>query len=152
MHYYQNPPNRWNLRYSPPAGPIQAHAHLGPLYFLPNSKSIKKCTIAQIMGRFLRSGAGKRVRIIWLPRLRWVGSRRRSLGLGSLVIKNISLVAKWMWQFPLELHSPWHRIIRNKFGANQIGWDVSISFLSHVLAHESLYVASTICFIPTFAM
>ena len=47
------------------------------------------------------------------------------LGLSNLVSKNITLVAKWLFRFPLEPHSSWHQVIRSKYGLDKNGWDAN---------------------------
>ena len=43
------------------------------------------------------------------------------VGLGNLVS---SLVGKWLWRFPLEPDSLWHKMIKSKYGLHLNGWDV----------------------------
>ena len=40
-----------------------------------------------------------------------------------MVSKNIALVAKWLWEFPMELGSLWHKVIKSKYGLQSNGWD-----------------------------
>ena len=44
------------------------------------------------------------------------------LGIGNLIIRNISLLAKWLWCFYLESDSLWHRIIVSKHGPHPFEW------------------------------
>ena len=45
------------------------------------------------------------------------------LGMGNLKLKNVSLLAKWLWRFPLESEALWCRIIKAKYGLKQNNWD-----------------------------
>lgn len=46
-----------------------------------------------------------------------------SLGAGALKEKNEALMAKWLWQFPLEPRSLWNNITKSKYGTSSNGWD-----------------------------
>lgn len=46
------------------------------------------------------------------------------LGLGHVVFKNTSLLRKWLWWFPLEPNSLWHKVIKSKYGLQRNRWDV----------------------------
>ncbi|KAM7488895.1 hypothetical protein LguiB_026379 [Lonicera macranthoides] len=50
------------------------------------------------------------------------------LGVGNLKFKNMALLGKWLWRFPLESKSLWHSIILSKFGNHSNGWDVNTLF------------------------
>lgn len=39
----------------------------------------------------------------------------RGLGLGNLLDRNASLLAKWLWRFPREPNSLWHFVICLKY-------------------------------------
>jgi hypothetical protein len=43
------------------------------------------------------------------------------LGLGNLVAKNLALVGKWLWRFPREPNSLWHRVVRSIHGIHSNG-------------------------------
>ncbi|KAM2004953.1 hypothetical protein FF1_000090 [Malus domestica] len=47
------------------------------------------------------------------------------LGLGNLRFRNVALLAKWLWRFPLEPNSLWHKVIRSKYGLHANGWDAN---------------------------
>lgn len=42
------------------------------------------------------------------------------LGLGNMESKNVSLLGKCLWRFPLESNSLWHNLIRS-MGINRVG-------------------------------
>ncbi|KAM0963163.1 hypothetical protein ACFX2A_022668 [Malus domestica] len=45
------------------------------------------------------------------------------LGVGNLRNRNEALLAKWLWRFPKEPHSLWHKVIRSKYGLQDNGWN-----------------------------
>lgn len=45
------------------------------------------------------------------------------IGLGNVVSKNLSLLGKWLWRFPMEPDSIWHKVIKSKYGTNRNRWD-----------------------------
>ncbi|KAK2662636.1 hypothetical protein Ddye_001210 [Dipteronia dyeriana] len=47
------------------------------------------------------------------------------LGIGRMVDKNISLLAKWVWRFNFERDSLWKKVVCAKYGigANTLSWD-----------------------------
>lgn len=45
------------------------------------------------------------------------------LGIGNLVKRNVSLLGKWLWRFPIERESLWHAVISSKYGYQTNGWD-----------------------------
>ena len=45
------------------------------------------------------------------------------LGVGNLRNQNEALLAKWLWRFPMESHSLWHKVIRSKYGLQVNGWN-----------------------------
>ncbi|KAM1157902.1 hypothetical protein ACFX1X_028768 [Malus domestica] len=45
------------------------------------------------------------------------------LGVGNLRNQNEALLAKWLWRFPRESHSLWHKVIRSKYGLQVNGWN-----------------------------
>ena len=45
------------------------------------------------------------------------------LGIGCLADRNTSLLAKWLWRFPLEASSLWHKVIRARYGYSSNNWD-----------------------------
>ena len=108
---------------------IQASLSSIPLYFLSLFKIPVKVAkrIENIMRDFLwsRKDDTKRDHLVsW--KVCCQSKEDGGLGLGNLVAKNISLVAKWHWRFPLETTSLWHRVIRSKYGVQQNGWDANI--------------------------
>ena len=44
------------------------------------------------------------------------------LGLNNFASENMTLAAKWRWQFSLEPHSLWHQLIQSKYGLDKNGW------------------------------
>ena len=51
---------------------------------------------------------------------------RGGLGLGNLRKKNLALLGKWLWRFPLEQQSLWAMVIRSKYGKHANGWDSNV--------------------------
>ena len=49
--------------------------------------------------------------------------RNGGLGLGNLKKKNVALLGKWLWRFPLEQQSFWAKIIKSKYDIQSNGWD-----------------------------
>ena len=47
----------------------------------------------------------------------------RGLGISNILNRNKALVMKWLWRFPMEQDTLWHKVIRSKYGINQNGWD-----------------------------
>ena len=45
------------------------------------------------------------------------------LGIGNLDKRNIALLSKWLWRFPLEKEALWHRVIKAKYALLQNNWD-----------------------------
>lgn len=56
----------------------------------------------------------------------------RGLGIGNLKWKNISLLARWHWRFPVELNSLWHKVIKSIHRSELDKWDV---FPASSIAH-----------------
>lgn len=75
-----------------------------------------------LMRHFLWSGTGDERRYHLLA---WIDVGRSEEG--WLGIKNISLIGKWLWHFPLEPHSFWRKVVRSKFGVQQNSWDADVS-------------------------
>lgn len=54
------------------------------------------------------------------------------LGLGNLISKNFSLLGKWLWRFPLEPESLWHKVIFSIRGFEHNRWyALAHAFCSH---------------------
>lgn len=51
---------------------------------------------------------------------------RGGLGLGNLRKRNVALLGKWLWRFPLERRALWARIITSKYGLQPNGWDAKV--------------------------
>ncbi|KAB2615114.1 ribonuclease H protein [Pyrus ussuriensis x Pyrus communis] len=47
------------------------------------------------------------------------------LGVGNLRNQNEALLAKWLWRFPKEPNSLWHKVIRSKYGLQDNGWNAN---------------------------
>lgn len=47
----------------------------------------------------------------------------RVIGLWNVVPKNVLLVEKWLWRYPVEPDSLWYRVIKSKFGPQRKHWD-----------------------------
>ena len=54
--------------------------------------------------------------------------RNGGLGLGNLKKKNVALLGKWLWRFPLEQQSLWAKISKRKYGIQLNGWDSDVVF------------------------
>ena len=44
------------------------------------------------------------------------------LEIGNLIIRNKSLLVKWLWRFPREGDMLWHKVIRSKYEMEEGGW------------------------------
>lgn len=53
-------------------------------------------------------------------------NKEGGLGFGNMASKNISLVGKWLWRYPLQPDSLWHMVIKSKFGSHKSSWDVVV--------------------------
>ena len=42
--------------------------------------------------------------------------------IGNLVLRNKSLLLKWLWRFTRERDMLWHRVIKSKYGMDEGGW------------------------------
>lgn len=49
------------------------------------------------------------------------------LGIGKLKERNIALLRKWLWHFPIEIGNLWQSTISSKYGHHLDGWDVNPS-------------------------
>ncbi|XP_062118257.1 uncharacterized protein LOC133831865 [Humulus lupulus] len=45
------------------------------------------------------------------------------LRIGNLVLRNKAFLMKWLWRFPLETLSLWHRVVKSRYGDNGGRWD-----------------------------
>ncbi|RVX00585.1 hypothetical protein CK203_036930 [Vitis vinifera] len=72
-----------------------------------------------------RVGEGKKDHLI-----RWeVVSRPkklRGLGFGKTSMRNIALLRKWLWRFPRERSSLWHKVIASIYGTHPNEWDANM--------------------------
>ena len=50
----------------------------------------------------------------------------KGLGVGNLIKRNLALLGKWLWRFPLERDSLWHAIIVSKYNIQSNGWDANV--------------------------
>ena len=48
------------------------------------------------------------------------------LGLGKTSLRNRALLGKWLWRFPKESGSLWHKVILSIYGTQFNGWDANI--------------------------
>ena len=80
--------------------------------------------VEQLMRNFLWEGLeeGKKCHLVRWERVT-KSKEEGGLGIGSLRERNEALRAKWLWRFPLETNSLWHRIIKSKYGIDSNGWD-----------------------------
>jgi hypothetical protein len=107
---------------------IQAVLSSLPTYYMSLFKipvSVAK-RMESMMRNFLWEGIGEGSKghlINWdvVSRSREKGG----LGIGNLVKRNISLLGKWLWRFPIERDSLWHMVIRSKYGFQPNGWDTN---------------------------
>ena len=44
------------------------------------------------------------------------------LEIGNLILRNKSLLVKWLWRFPREVEMLWHKVIRSKYGIEEGEW------------------------------
>ena len=84
--------------------------------------------LEQLMQDFLWGGTGeeRQDHLVSWDQVSWPRGEG-GFGLGNVVLKDISLVWKWLWRFPLEPNSLWHRVVKSKYGLQQKGWDASVS-------------------------
>ena len=47
---------------------------------------------------------------------------RRELEIGNLILRNKSLLIKWLWRFTREGDLLWQKVIRSKYGREEGGW------------------------------
>lgn len=45
--------------------------------------------------------------------------------MGSLKFKNVVLQTKWLWRFPFESNSLWHKVIKSRYDVSANGWDAN---------------------------
>ncbi|RVW15386.1 putative ribonuclease H protein [Vitis vinifera] len=48
------------------------------------------------------------------------------LGFGKTSLRNIALLGKWLWRFPRERNSLWHKVIASIYGIHPNGWDANM--------------------------
>lgn len=48
------------------------------------------------------------------------------LGIRNLKKKNMALLGKWLWRFPMEQNSLWAKDIISKYGLQANGWDSNL--------------------------
>ena len=108
---------------------LQAVLGSMPLYYLSLFKipAKKAQVIEKIMRDFFWKGKGEGHGdnlVNWET----VSKSKRcgGLGVGNITSKNVALLGKWLWRFPLEFNSLWHKIIVSKFGVGPNGWDSNI--------------------------
>lgn len=100
-----------------------------PIYYLSLFKIPMRVAsrIEKLMRDFLWEGCGegKKDHLV-----KWeVVSRPRNLGglaVGNIITRNIALLGKWLWRFPLERDSLWHSVIKSRYGMQGNGWDSQI--------------------------
>nr|DAD35928.1 TPA_asm: hypothetical protein HUJ06_006568 [Nelumbo nucifera] len=63
--------------------------------------------------------------------IRWeIVSRSKEeggLGLGNITFKNVALLGKWLWRWPLERERLWHEVVASIYGCSGNGWDAGVS-------------------------
>ncbi|KAF5954941.1 hypothetical protein HYC85_007797 [Camellia sinensis] len=60
--------------------------------------------------------------VVALPR------NKRGLAIGDIVARNIALLSKCLWRFPIESESLWHSIVKSKYGVQANGKDFILDF------------------------
>lgn len=70
--------------------------------------------IEKMMRSFLWDVQGGRNRSLVAWDLVTRSKMKGGLGLGNLKKKNVSILGKWLWRFPLEQDSLWVRVIKSK--------------------------------------
>lgn len=102
---------------------IQAVLSSIPIYKMP---TWVVQTVEKLMRDFLWEGMddGK---IRHLVNWEVVGSSKTNGGLGVTPLKarNAALCAKWVWCFPNEPNSLWHRVIKSIYGMSSNRWDAN---------------------------
>ena len=53
---------------------------------------------------------------------------RVGLGVGNMGKRNRSLLMIWLWRFPKEDQSLWHKVIKSKFGLHPNLWDTKVDY------------------------
>ncbi|XP_062085609.1 uncharacterized protein LOC133791706 [Humulus lupulus] len=48
------------------------------------------------------------------------------LGIGNLALRNKAFLFKWLWWFPMESTSLWHRVVRSRYGSDGGHWDTNV--------------------------
>jgi len=102
-----------------------------PIYYLSVFKIPKKS--ARILEKLMRDffwegfGEGKSNHLVnWdeVSKSKWNGG----LGVGNIIKRNMALLGKWLWRFPLEKDSLWYAVIDSKYGSHSNGWDAGFGF------------------------
>jgi len=80
--------------------------------------------VEQLMRNFLWEGVdeGKKNHLVKWERVIRAKEEGR-LGFSSLRERNDALIVKWLWRFPLEPNSLWHKVIKSKYSIDSNGWD-----------------------------
>ncbi|RVW47665.1 Protein PIR [Vitis vinifera] len=47
------------------------------------------------------------------------------LGFGKIVLRNVALLGKWLWRYPREGSTLWHKVISSIYGSHSNGWDAN---------------------------
>ena len=72
-----------------------------------------------------------------------LAKERGGLGIGNLEKRNKALLFKWLWRFPKEDRSLWHKVVKSIFGLHPNLWDTKVvdrvTFRSPWKAISSLY-------------
>ena len=107
---------------------IQAVLGSLPIYFMSLFKA--PCGVIgrleKLMKGFLWEGVeeGKKFHLVKWEKV-CQSKEEGGLGLGNLRNRNVALLAKWLWRFPLEPNSLWHKVIKSKYGMVPNGWDAN---------------------------
>lgn len=51
---------------------------------------------------------------------------KRGLAVGNIVARNMFLLGKWLWRFPIECGLLWHAVIKSKYGMHVNGRDSQV--------------------------
>ena len=122
---------------------IQAVLDSLPTYYLSLFRipSVVAKTLESLMRNFLWEGSGEAHKD---HLIKWdlVSKSKETGGLeiGNLMAKNISLIGKWLWRFPIEQESLWHSVIRSKYGYHENGWDSNLVFEVQVEALGRIFL------------
>ncbi|KAM1060262.1 hypothetical protein TB1_024191 [Malus domestica] len=107
---------------------IQAVLGSLPIYYMSLFKAPRGVIgrLEKLMKGFLWEGVeeGKKFHLVKWEKV-CKSKEEGGLGLGNLRNRNAALLAKWLWRFPRESNSLWHRVIKSKYNLVANGWDAN---------------------------